>query len=237
MTYIFSIEGNIGSGKSTFITFLKDNFKNVYNYKIIYLLEPVNDWESIKDENGKNIIENFYMDNKKYAFSFQMMAYISRLSQIKDCIKENDYKNIIIITERSVTCDRFVFAKMLYDDKVIDKINYEIYLKWFDSFIKDIKMQGLVYIKTSVDTCMNRIKIRNRKGENIPREYINKCNNYHNEYCNKFTCLYLDGDKDNKSELYYLWKDKLEKFIINKTKIKSMDFFPTLNDIKSHPLF
>ena len=36
---IYSIEGNIGSGKSTIIKILKEHFKN--NNNIIFLLEPV----------------------------------------------------------------------------------------------------------------------------------------------------------------------------------------------------
>ena len=36
-TYIFSVEGNIGSGKSTLVEYLKEHLKNVGDYKIIYL--------------------------------------------------------------------------------------------------------------------------------------------------------------------------------------------------------
>ena len=44
-----------------------------------------------------------------------MMAYISRLAQLKKIIKEHPWS--IIITERSIFTDRNVFAKMLYDNK------------------------------------------------------------------------------------------------------------------------
>ena len=29
-----------------------------------------------------------------------------------------------------------VFAKMLYDDKKIEMVNYDIYNRWFDEFVK-----------------------------------------------------------------------------------------------------
>ena len=48
----------------------------------MYLPEPVDIWESIKDKNGKNVIESYYEDQVKFAFPFQMMAYISRVHQI-----------------------------------------------------------------------------------------------------------------------------------------------------------
>lgn len=95
MHYIFTIEGNIGSGKSTLVKKLKKTFDNIDNIKIIFLQEPVSVWENIKDKNGKNIIEKYYKNQKKYAFSFQMMAYISRVHQIKEVLKNN--KNVIII--------------------------------------------------------------------------------------------------------------------------------------------
>ena len=96
---IFSIEGNIGSGKSTLINFLKESDIDVY-----YLPEPVDLWNEIKNSSGVTILEKYYQDQKKYAFSFQMMAYISRISQIKS-IKNHSltsrlFFNRISISER-----------------------------------------------------------------------------------------------------------------------------------------
>ena len=88
MHYIFTIEGNIGSGKSTLLNILKQNLTSINGTEIIYLTEPVSAWESIQDKSGTNIIEKFYNDNKKYAFLFQMMAYISRIHQIKKTLKK-----------------------------------------------------------------------------------------------------------------------------------------------------
>ena len=87
MIYIFSIEGNIGSGKSTLVKMLKNKLKIIKNTSVIYLPEPVEVWESIKDKDGKNAIEKYYENPEKYAFSFQMMAYISRIHQLKETMK------------------------------------------------------------------------------------------------------------------------------------------------------
>ena len=80
MNPIYSIEGNIGSGKSTFIDILKKENKL---QNVIYLEEPVEVWETIKDKSEETILEKFYKNQNKYSFSFQMMAYISRLSELK----------------------------------------------------------------------------------------------------------------------------------------------------------
>ena len=71
---IISIEGNIGTGKSTLVQMLKDTYKN--NNNVVFLQEPVDMWNTIKDSNGETILSKFYGNQEKYAFSFQMMAYI-----------------------------------------------------------------------------------------------------------------------------------------------------------------
>tara|TARA_R110001592_G_scaffold358032_1_gene662051 strand:- start:48 stop:1118 length:1071 start_codon:yes stop_codon:yes gene_type:complete len=198
---IYSIEGNIGSGKSTIIKILKDRFKN--NNNIIFLLEPVDEWNTICDNNDKTILEKYYEDKKKYAFSFQMMAYISRLSQLKEALK-NGYE--YIITERSLATDKNVFAKMLYDDNEIDEINYQIYNKWFDEFIKDIPPINYIYIKTDTIITEARIIERSRKGENkILFEYLQKCSNYHDDWFNSITnYLQINGNININNEPAYI---------------------------------
>ena len=86
MVRIFSIDGNIGSGKSTLVQKLKEFYskkKNCSGKKICFLQEPVDQWNMITDENGKTMIECYYADPDKYSFPFQMMAYISRLALIR----------------------------------------------------------------------------------------------------------------------------------------------------------
>ena len=75
-----------------------------------------------------------------------MMAYISRLHLLRLKIKENNTYSIII-SERSVQTDRNVFAKMLFDDDLIEHDEYNIYNRWFDEFLDDIKLGGIIYVK------------------------------------------------------------------------------------------
>ena len=53
--------------------------------KIVYILEPVDIWNTVKDENDNNIIERFY-DDPKNLFS-QMMAYITRVTKLEMLLK------------------------------------------------------------------------------------------------------------------------------------------------------
>ena len=192
---IISIEGNIGSGKSTLFEKLKIHFAN--NKNIIFVREPVDIWESIQDENGTTILEKFYQDQIKYSFSFQIMAYISRINLLKETIKQNP--DAIIITERSLYTDKMVFAKMLYDTHKIEYINYQIYLNLFDTFKNDFNVDNIIYIKTDPNICYNRILKRARNGENnISLDYLQLCDTYHNNMVDILECdkIVLNGNVD-----------------------------------------
>ena len=117
MPLILSIDGNIGSGKSTLYADLQVYYAN--NPDICFVPEPVDEWSKIVDHQGTPILTNLYKDTSKYAFRFQMMAYISRLVILKQALTKG-YD--IIISERSLNTDRNIFAKMLYDDGKICEV-------------------------------------------------------------------------------------------------------------------
>jgi deoxyadenosine/deoxycytidine kinase len=228
VTYtIVSIEGNIGSGKSTLLSNLRQHYEN--NSNVVFLKEPVDEWEKIKDENGETILKKFYADQEKYSFPFQMMAYVSRLKVLRDTLKtiktDTEDKNIIIITERSLYTDKMVFAKMLYDSKKIEHVNYQIYLNWFDTFSDEFPVNKVVYVKTTPNKCYQRIVKRSRTGEeNIPLDYLASCSNYHDNMLDKqnLDCvcldqLILDGNIDiyeNKNQVNE-WVNEIDKFTRN----------------------
>lgn len=221
MVYIYSIEGNIGSGKSTLVNILKEYYKD--NKQVVFMLEPVEDWMKFKDNDGETILTKFYADQNKYAFSFQMMAYISRISKLKKLVKEyNNKPDTIIICERCVLTDKHVFAKMLYDDKKIEEVNYQIYNEWFNEFIEDIPITGLIYVKATPQVSYNRVLKRARAGETIPLEYLDNCNTYHNNWINneEKNTLVLDANEDYNYDIdeYKEWIDKINTFITSETK-------------------
>lgn len=198
---IISIEGNIGSGKSTLLENLRKHYEK--DNRIIFLREPVDDWSKIKDDSGDTILKKFYLDQPKYSFPFQMMAYISRLKILRDAVKniENEPHSYIIITERCLYTDKHVFAKMLYDQGSIEDVCYQIYLNWFEEFASDYPISNIVYVQTSPENCHKRIHKRARDGESIiPLDYLNKCHEYHEEYVKntklQITNLTLNGNID-----------------------------------------
>jgi deoxyadenosine/deoxycytidine kinase len=202
---IISIEGNIGSGKSTFIKKLREKYGE--NKDFYFVDEPVDEWTTVSTEDGKNLIENFYGDMKRYAYIFQNFAYITRLQKLYKAV--NEHKDKIIITERSVESDRYLFAKMLYESGHLNKMEWQVYLSWF-GFL-NLKVNEIIYIKTDVDNCMFRIKTRNRSGEdNITNEYITQLNNKHEEWLfDRNDVTVLDGNKNIYKE--GIFEEHLEK--------------------------
>lgn len=214
-TKIISVEGNIGSGKSTLVEELQKSFGN--SKKVCFLQEPVDIWNTIKDKDGNTMIAKFYADTKKYSFAFQMMAYISRLSLLRVSIEKN-YD--IIVVERSMFTDKMVFAKMLYDDGNIEEVEYQIYNKWFEEFITDLPPIDIIYVKTSPETAFTRVKKRNRKGETIPLEYLQNCHKYHEDwitsgnstYRNKMV-IHGDTDIEKDRDMLKTWLLQCENFM------------------------
>lgn len=173
--YIISVEGNIGSGKSTFVEFLRKSIPNA-----IFLQEPVKEWNEVRDHTNETMLEKFYKDQSRYSFSFQMMAYISRLALLKKTVEENP--DAIIITERCLNTDREVFAKMLFDQNKIEEVEYQIYLKWFYNFQSDYPINQYIYLRTDPEVANARVLKRNRQGESISQHYLKMCHQYHDNW-------------------------------------------------------
>jgi len=210
---IIVVQGNIGSGKSTFV----DKLKTRYGARkdICFLQEPVNEWLTIKDKQGVNILENYYKDQPKYAFMFQMMAYISRLAMLKRAIESNQYE--YIITERCLNTDRNVFCKMLYDDGLIEDIGYQIYNKWFDEFNNFNTVDYIhIYLKTDPIVSKTRVDKRARVEESIPIEYLTKCHEYHDKWLlttdQKVIIIDSNQNTDINPNIDH-WYDMIDKYL------------------------
>jgi len=211
---IISIEGNIGTGKSTLLEKIEKYFKHINSsVKIGYIAEPVDTWSSVTDNHGITILEKYYENQHKYAFPFQMMAYISRLSTMRQAMLE-DYD--VIIMERSMFTDKEVFAKMLYDEGKIEEIEYNIYMKWFNEFVKDFPEIKHIYIQADPCVSSERVIKRGRQGETIPLSYLEKCHQYHENWLintKLSSILLLDGNDDMNDNNYNEWLDKIKTFI------------------------
>jgi deoxyadenosine/deoxycytidine kinase len=173
---VISVDSNIGSGKSTLLESLRTALPD---YEIV--LEPVGEWIHLKNAEGKSLLELFYEDKRRWAYTFQNCAILTRLRTIKAAIATT--KKRVIITERSVLTDRFVFAEMLRDAGDIDALEWTLYMNWFDTFAADLPLRGIIYLTTGVGTSAGRIVKRGRHGEeHIPLDYLSALDTQHRKW-------------------------------------------------------
>ena len=224
---IVSIEGNIGSGKTTII----DNLEKYYNLQlenddkesIIFLREPVDIWKTISDKNGETILEKFYNNTQKFSFAFQVMAYSTRTAKLADTIRNNPNCKIIIC-ERSLEADNNVFAKMLKDSNNMEEVEYQIYEHFYNTRKQDMNLDAVIYIDASPNVCLQRIKKRNRDGEEgITCDYLQSCKDYHDNWLlnnkSNLEVFRIDTDDDaiydlkNEDEIGYKWMKSIQSFI------------------------
>jgi hypothetical protein len=76
----FCVEGNVGAGKSTYLSMINDIGKC---NEIQVVQEPVEQWRNV---NGENLLERFYRDPKRYAFTFQQYVLLTRINRV--CSRE-----------------------------------------------------------------------------------------------------------------------------------------------------
>jgi deoxyadenosine/deoxycytidine kinase len=196
------VEGNIGTGKSTFLTKLSEDFK--------VILEPVDEWIKMKNANGKNLLEEFYSDPSRNAYLFQSIAFRSRM---KNIIRQDT-----CLFERSIYTDRNVFAKTCREDGLIGDIEWNDYVSWFDWLTSEfqIKPHGFIYLRCDPEVSYERIKMRKRSGEeSISFDYLKKLHRKHddwllNEDPTKVLIVDVNEDFENNPERLQVMIDQVK---------------------------
>lgn len=213
-TQIVAVEGNIGVGKSTFIKFLNQYFPSSKT-----VAEPVDMWLKIKDINGKNILQTFYDDIDRWAYTFQNLAYVSRMMSIEQVIKNSDSK--LFFLDRSLGTDKHVFEKMLYNDNKLNHLEHQIYNIWcefYSLYVRPNTDNKIIYLRCTPEVCKQRIGIRAREEEkNISLEYLEKLHKYHEEWLLEHNkVLIIECTRDFENDIDYLEEimNKVKNFLL-----------------------
>ena len=86
-TIFVTIEGNIRSGKSTLLAHLKEFFKKQNNIRVGYIDEPIDEWNEIKDSEGKTVLEKYYKEQPDMAKEVTQHLLNNREENVKEDIK------------------------------------------------------------------------------------------------------------------------------------------------------
>jgi|UniRef100_A0A7C4TVN4 deoxyadenosine/deoxycytidine kinase len=183
--FIVAIAGNIGSGKSTLSRYLSEKWK----------------FNVLPEPEAKNpFIKKFYKDPERWAFHSQLFFLVERANLQLKIEKTSSH----IILDRTIYEDAEIFARLLLNEN-----EFKIYKKIYEQYLELISPPNFViYLRTSVDTLMERIKIRGRGYEKtIKKSYIKRLNEAYDEWIRNFSIspvLTIDTDK---YEIYSLFGD------------------------------
>ena len=195
---IIYIEGNIGTGKSTFVELLTKYISSIEEqgrFQTHLVQEPVDEWLKTFDADGKNILEKFYENQDRWSFTFQMNSFISRAHRVEeitqsDSVTSNE-KEPLLIVERSIYTDRHCFAKNCYESGKMTKLEYDVYCRWND-WLSDqfaLRPKAYIYLRCPPEENVVRIAKRSREGEcGIPLEYLKQLNQMHDSWMAQEKC-------------------------------------------------
>ncbi|QIH04850.1 thymidine kinase [Dasineura jujubifolia toursvirus 2a] len=172
----FTIEGNIGAGKSTLIKCLEKNF--------ICFQEPVDQW---------TLLGEFYKNQKQFAFPFQMQVLISQFNQFKSM---ETIENKYIFIERSPWISKEVFIKLLNEKGCWNESNEHCYNSLYKNMDKHI--DTMFFLDISPEQCFERVRQRNRFEEmDLQLDYLISLDNTYKRVLNNlpFKVVYLDATK------------------------------------------
>ena len=200
-TYI-AIAGNIGAGKSTLVEFL------CKTYGVPPFFEPNEDNPYLAD---------FYADMTAWAFQSQVffLTHKFRIHQ------ELDKTPGIVVQDRTIYEDAEVFAMALHKSKKLSDRDWKTYCELYATICNAIEPPDLmVYLKCSLKTTKQRIKLRGRAMEqSIPTSYLKLLQESYDAWFARWTkseVLVIDTDKlDYVSDLVDRLDvlDRLERYL------------------------
>ncbi|VVA94991.1 unnamed protein product [Arabis nemorensis] len=177
----FCVEGNISVGKSTFLQRIANETIELRDLVEI-VPEPVAKWQDIGPDHF-NILDAFYSEPQRYAYTFQNYVFVTRLMQEKE--SASGVKPLRLM-ERSVFSDRMVFVRAVHEAKWMSEMEISIYDSWFDpvvSALPGLVPDGFIYLRASPDTCHKRMMLRKRAEEGgVSLKYLQDLHEKHESW-------------------------------------------------------
>lgn len=148
-----TIEGNIGSGKTTLAT------KMAQNYQAELILEQFSE---------NPFLPKFYQDAQKYGFVLEISFLMERYQQMKRYFTENEIVSKLLVTDYDIS-KSLIFSKI-----TLGREDFLVYEKSFHLLYDDIVKPDLyVYLYQNTERIMENIKKRGREYEkNISKSYL-----------------------------------------------------------------
>ncbi|XP_048576588.1 deoxynucleoside kinase isoform X2 [Nematostella vectensis] len=148
-----AVEGNIGSGKTTLLKYFRKNDE------VEVIEEPVSKWQNV---GGSNLLELFYKDCQRWSFLFESYALLTLMQ-----IHKRPHTTPIKMVERSVYSGYYCFEHNLCASGLMASVEHGVHNDWFTWITEKEQPQLdlIIYLRTTPEKCMERIKQRCRSEE------------------------------------------------------------------------
>ena len=169
------VEGNIGSGKTTFCKTLRD-VKGVGAEPCELLPEPVD------KPDFRRLLGLFYTDPKRWAFAFQMYALKERFKQ-HTWAAELSNNHVSVVQDRSIYADG-CFGITAHELGNMTADEWQIYAEMFAAMKRFLRYPDvLVYLRVPPDVCKSRMDVRKRpEEEGVPLLYLQRLHERHEQF-------------------------------------------------------
>lgn len=168
---MYIVEGNIGTGKSTFLKLVSRYLPSVQ-----VTFEPVAEWQ--KEIAGASILKNFYHNPQRWAYTMETVSMVHR---VRGHMQEQQTFHTKLI-ERSIYSGHYCFAQNDYFNGFMTDTEWQLYNQWFNFLVpKHCKPpRGFIYLQSDPAIAFNRVKQRNRNGEqSISIDYLAQIDTWH----------------------------------------------------------
>jgi deoxyadenosine/deoxycytidine kinase len=197
------LEGNIGAGKSTMGRILKAS--GLFDF----IEEPVEAWQ---EGFAANLLDAFYRDMKRWAFTFQITAFVTRAKTWQEVLAFTDHSRVVL--ERSIFTDRYVFAANSYRLGGMTETEWQVYCRLWDFLASNycVEPDCILYYRTPAEICAERMKARGRSEESgVSLEYLLQLEALHDQWLlENPVAVLLDGTRSwTAEEVWELMKPHL----------------------------
>src|SRR5581483_5280099 len=162
---MYIVEGNIGAGKSTFLTMVAQQAPH-----ISVVLEPLHNWQ--RQTHGQSLLVNFMNNPRRWSYTMETLTMMCR---VKDHLQEQANPNPSRLMERSIYSGHYCFALTGYESGFMTGVEWQMYSQWFNFLVpgKCRPPQGFIYLKVDPLISFERIAKRKREGESaITLDYL-----------------------------------------------------------------
>lgn len=154
---LITIEGNIGSGKTS----LTQKIAQDFHAKMILERYAENPF-----------LPKFYQKPKRYAFQLEMSFLVDRYAQLNEDLAQFDLFNEFIVS------DYYIYKSLIFAQVTLENDEFRLYRTLFDIMYKQIQKPNLfVFLLQNTEKLLENIQKRGRDFEySIAADYLNKIN-------------------------------------------------------------